>query len=114
MLLPRLIKIAFILKDLQLDKFITGEKVDITGLIEHLKAVDETRKPNEEKIIIQLAKAATGSDIVNELDAEIGLVNFFLQLLPQLKISQQARILINYLPLKEEQKIVILNLLGKT
>lgn len=84
MLLVKLIKIAFILKDLDLTQFFTDkENIDIKGLVKHLESIDES-------IIVEIARIATDDKSVNnEVDAVLALTAFFLPLVEQVRTSPQ-------------------------
>ena len=84
MLLAKLIRIAFILKDLDLGQFFVGKKsIDIPALITHIGQFDSS-------IIIGIAKIATDDkSIDNEVDATLALTAFFLPLVVQLSTSPQ-------------------------
>lgn len=82
MLLVKLIKIAFLLKDLELAQFFTDkENIDIKGLVKHLESIDES-------IIVEIARIATDDkSIDNEIDAVLALTAFFLPLVERVKTS---------------------------
>jgi len=84
MLLPKLIKVAFILKDLDLSQFFSNkESIDVQGLIKHLETIDSS-------IVIELAKVVTddkSKSVDNEVDALLGLTAFFLPLVEQVRTS---------------------------
>lgn len=84
MLLVKLIRIAFILKDLDLGQFFIGQKsIDIPALIAHISQFDKS-------VIIGIAKIATDDkSIDNEVDATLALTAFFLPLAVQLSTSPQ-------------------------
>ena len=111
MLLVKLIRVAFLLKDLKLDAFFNDKGCDVTALVESLPK-DLTMKLCD----------VTGVKADNEVDAVIGLItDFFIPLLTQLKESKRFRQgmidLVNSKLLLEsltnEQRVAILNLCGK-
>lgn len=86
MLLVKMIRIALILKDLDLTQFFKDkESIDIQGLVNHLELIDKN-------IVIQIAKTATDDkSIDNELDAVLALTAFFLKLIQQAKTSKYLK-----------------------
>jgi len=103
MLFVKLMKIAFILKDLNLDQYFKDSKCEVDLLVASLKP----------EIIMQLAEVATGAKIVSEVDAIAGIVNFCLSLAEQAKTSPQLATLVQSLPLPQKSKEAISKLLGK-
>lgn len=84
MLMVKLIKIAFILKDLELTQFFADkDNIDVKGLVKHLESIDES-------IIVEIARIATDDKSVNnEVDAVLALTAFFLPLVEQVRTSPQ-------------------------
>lgn len=92
MLLVKLIKIAGILKDLELSQFfVNKESIDVKALIKHLESIDP-------QIVVEIAKIATDDkSIDNEVDAILALSAFFLPLVGQLRTSRYLPVILSHL-----------------
>jgi hypothetical protein len=104
MLIVKLIRIAGLLKDAEIAQHFKDGRVDTESLVKSLKP----------ELVIEIARVATGKEIVNEIDAIAGLITFFLSLLKEMRDSHNLKELVALCPLETVQKETILRMLSRT
>ena len=104
MILVKLIKVAFLLKELDLKQFFNDQGCDITALVNYI----ETTNP---EILHKLCEILTGDKPTCEVDAMAGVVNFILSLKKDAQASPNLVTMIMLLPIGEDMKKSMLKLL---
>jgi hypothetical protein len=102
MLLWKLIRIAGVLKNLELEDCIVDGKADIQKIVERL----------DERRLSEICEICTGTKSTNELDAIAGIADFFLKLRNQVKTSPNLLELVQSCPLADPVKEALLKVIG--